>query len=173
MAKPVPLIIVVFHFNNGLLLPPGNIIQKSMHATLPGECRPQGSAKEIKISRMGDFGVWAEGFKLEVAVVKPLAGLVWIFQDKLQSVLPWVEYIQPPKSCPRLVGQFVLYDHQILLFSDDCLLLDIFVGRDEITMKISLESPEHFNWNGHDVDHFVGLSTSRFRLDPINERFSG
>ena len=77
---------------------------------------------------MGDFGVWAEGFKLEVAVVKPLAGLFWIFQDKLQSVLLRVEYIQPPKYCPRFIGQFVLYDHQILLFSDDCLLLDISVA---------------------------------------------
>lgn len=143
-----------------------------MHATLPGECGPKGSPKEIKIGRMGDFGVRAQRFQLEVAVVKSLAGLFWIFQDKLQSVLLWVEYVQPPEYCPRFVGQLVLYDHQILLFSDDSLLLDILVGRDEITTKISLESPEHLNWNRHHVDHFVGLSTSRFRLDPVNERLA-
>ena len=99
-----------------------------MHATLPRKCRPKRSPKEIKIGRMGDFGVRAKRFELEVAVVKPLAGLSWIFQDKLQPMLLWVEYIQPSKYCPRFVGQFVLYDHQILLFLDDCLLFDIFVG---------------------------------------------
>ena len=77
---------------------------------------------------MGDFGVRTKSFELEVAVVKSLATLFRVFKDKLQPVFLRVKYVPPPESCPRLVGQFVLDDHQILFFSDDYLLLDIFVA---------------------------------------------
>ena len=72
-------VVILLKLQNSLLFPPGNVIQEWLHPALPGIFRPKGRAKEIKVGRMGDFGVAAEGFELEVTVVESLPTLFWVF----------------------------------------------------------------------------------------------
>ena len=97
------LFIIILHLENGLLLPSGNVIQECIHATFPRIMRPEGSAEKIKICGMGNFGVRAEGFELEMAVMKSLAALFRVFQDKIQAIFVWKEYVPPSKFRIRFV----------------------------------------------------------------------
>ena len=109
---------------------------------------------------MGDFGIVPQGFELEVAVMKSLPALFRVFQEKIQAILTGVEYVPPSKCYLWLIGQSVLYYDQIVFFSDHSLLFEVFIGLDEITVKIRLEPPEYFDRGRHKIDKLVSLATS-------------
>jgi len=94
---------MISQLENGLLLPPGNVIQECIHTTFPGILRPEGGAEKIKIGGMGDFGIRAEGFELNMAVVKSLAALFRVFQDKIQTIFVGIEYVSPSKFRARFI----------------------------------------------------------------------
>ena len=90
---------------------------------------------------MGNFGVRAEGFELEMAVMKSLAALFRVFQDKIHTMFAGKEYVPPSKFRFRFVCQPVLYYYHILFFLDDSLVFYVLIGLDEVAMEIRLEPP--------------------------------
>ena len=109
---------------------------------------------------MGDFGIAPQGFELEVAVMKSLPALFRVFQEEIQAILTGIEYVPPSKRYLWIIGQSILYYDQIVLFSNYSLFFKVFVGLDEITVKIRLEPPEYFDRGRHKIDKLVSLATS-------------
>ena len=52
---------------------------------------------------MGNFGVRAEGFELEMTVMESLAALLRVFQDKVQTISIRIEYVPPSKAGFRFI----------------------------------------------------------------------
>ena len=122
---------------------------------------------------MGNFGVRVEGFQLEMAVMEPLADLFRIFQDKIQTIFFWKEYIPPSKFRIRFIRQPVLYYYHLSFFSDDSLVYYVLIGLDKIAMEICLKPPKNLYGNRYKVNNFVGLTASRIGCDPVDERLTG
>jgi hypothetical protein len=49
----------------------------------------------------------------------------------------------------------------------------VLIGFEEIAMEIRLKIPKELYRNRYEVNKFVGLTASRIRCDPVDERFSG